>query len=569
MAAAATGSGASMHYRLVLAAIFGVAMATASVPAHAACTPIGTVADFDLIRANLNGSFCLANDIDLAAVRNFQPIGGGAQAFTGTFDGKGHALRSLKITSGLSTVGMFALIDGGSVRDVRLRGVAIRGTGDDGLVGTVAGQIIGDAKISKISVSGRVRCSGNICRVGGIVGELDSGTIGRSSVAALISGGNGGAAGGIAGQSSGQISRSYATGRVSCGTNCAVGGLTGALEPEGQIATSFSSAPVYGDVDGSAGGLVGTGYGRVGHSYSTGSVHTAGNALVASSIGYFAGLLNQDFAVGRVLPGTGSTSGGLVAALAANPARAVNSYWDIDTTHMSASARGNGLTDTQLKAALPTGFVSPWDITKGYSYPFLNLSDLPYVSTLATLVQSGKIFTFLPIEQLEPTEYLNPPNFADGAALAAVYTIIARAVGYADNDAAIKMTKIDEFFWNDTTQTATWSGPVTTHATLSSPLALPAGTQIDDSNIIGPLKTKHVVIVSGAYDLPGGGTASHSMLATLFTADASNVTTNLIANDPWTGTQVWIDPATHQVVRPAGFPLTNFTVDGYQTVTFN
>lgn len=554
-----------MLFRFVFAAIVGVATAA---PAHAACTPIRKVADFDLIRHTLDGQFCLANDIDLAT-ENFKPIGNATHPFTGTFYGNHHALRSLTITSTMSVVGLFGLIDGGTVRDVRLPGVAIRSTRNDALVGTVAGQVFGDTSIHEIQVSGSVRCTGNVCRVGGVAGELDAGEIGRSSVAASIVGGHGGAAGGVAGQSSGKILNSYATGPIKCGSNCAAGGVVGFLGSEGRIEQSFSSSPVRGDSDGSAGGLAGTGYGSVVHSYSTGLVRTDGNALVASAVGYFAGHLTQDFAIGRVRPGSGSTSGGLVAALATNPAGASHSYWDVDTTHMSASVRGTGLTDTQLRAALPVGFVAPWDITKGYSYPFLNLPTLPYVSTLAILVQPGKIFTFLPIEQLEPTEYQAPPKFAMRASLAAVYTMIARAIGYTDGDAAIMSTKIDEFFWDDAAKKAKWAGPVTTHATRSSLLALSANTPIDDSNIIGLLKSKHIVIIRGHYDSSSSGTAPHWMLATLFTADAGNATTNLIANDPWTGTQVWIDPATHQVVRPAVFPLANFTVDGYQSVTLN
>jgi hypothetical protein len=43
----------------------------------------------------------------------------------------------------------------------------------------------------------------------------------------------------------------------------------------------------------------------------------------------------------------------------------------------------------------------------------------------------------------------------------------------------------------------------------------------------------------------------------------------VLANDPWTGTQVEINPATKKVVTPANFPLKNFTVDGYQPVIVN
>jgi hypothetical protein len=43
----------------------------------------------------------------------------------------------------------------------------------------------------------------------------------------------------------------------------------------------------------------------------------------------------------------------------------------------------------------------------------------------------------------------------------------------------------------------------------------------------------------------------------------------VIGNDPWTGEQVMIDPATKKIVSPADFPLANFKIDGYQPVTVN
>jgi hypothetical protein len=57
------------------------------------------------------------------------------------------------------------------------------------------------------------------------------------------------------------------------------------------------------------------------------------------------------------------------------------------------------------------------------------------------------------------------------------------------------------------------------------------------------------------------------MLATLYTKDSNNTVTDIIANDPWTGQQVTINPISKHVVRPPNFPLTNFTVNGYQPVT--
>jgi hypothetical protein len=41
----------------------------------------------------------------------------------------------------------------------------------------------------------------------------------------------------------------------------------------------------------------------------------------------------------------------------------------------------------------------------------------------------------------------------------------------------------------------------------------------------------------------------------------------VVANDPWTGRQVLINPATKRVVSPAGFPLAGFEIDGYRPAT--
>jgi hypothetical protein len=55
------------------------------------------------------------------------------------------------------------------------------------------------------------------------------------------------------------------------------------------------------------------------------------------------------------------------------------------------------------------------------------------------------------------------------------------------------------------------------------------------------------------------------MLATLYTSQGSGAAA-LVALDPWTGEQVLINLATRKLMVPSGFPLTNFKVNGYQTV---
>ena len=65
-----------------------------AVSANAACIKLRTIADFEQIRTNLAGSFCLVKDIDASSLANFVPIGLGPY-FTGTLDGRGFVIRNL------------------------------------------------------------------------------------------------------------------------------------------------------------------------------------------------------------------------------------------------------------------------------------------------------------------------------------------------------------------------------------------------------------------------------------------------------------------------------------------
>jgi hypothetical protein len=187
-----------------------------------------------------------------------------------------------------------------------------------------------------------------------------------------------------------------------------------------------------------------------------------------------------------------------------------------------------------------------------------------FTSTLATLVSSNLPFAFLPIQQSDKSQYLGNPVHADAASLASVYTMIGRAVGVSDNVALLKNVKIDKYFWHDATQTTTFSGPITSHATLGVMKTIAAATALNTTNVIGQMNVRRLVILRGTYTKSGGGTATHYMLGTLYTKNGVAVNT-VVANDPYTGKQLEISPTTKRVVTP-GFPLTNFIVNGYQPV---
>jgi hypothetical protein len=217
-----------------------------------------------------------------------------------------------------------------------------------------------------------------------------------------------------------------------------------------------------------------------------------------------------------------------------------------------------------MRVGLPAGFVTNWGISKTLSYPFLSDPDM-FTSTLATLVSNDVVFTFLPISQSDKSLYIGNPSHTATASLAAVYTMIARAIGVSDNVSTLENVKIDKYFWHDATQTTTFSGPITGHATLGALKILTAAAHLDATNVTGQMDLRRLVILRGTYTKSGGGTAIHYMLGTMYTKKGAAVQT-IVANDPWTGTQVEIDPVTRKVVTP-GFPLATFKVNGYQPVT--
>jgi hypothetical protein len=323
------------------------------------------------------------------------------------------------------------------------------------------------------------------------------------------------------------------------------GGLVGASF-SGEIQQSYASGPVFGGAQSSTGGLVGlnTATGQIGHLKP--------------------GKVSQSYAVSPIHSTGFNSSGGLVGQEQGSVA--TNSYWDRGTTARTTSAGGTGETTVKLQVALPLGFGSPWNITKNESYPYLFAGFPAFASALATTVVNSKVYTFLPIGQHEPSEYASPPLHADAASLATVYTILARAVGITDGVALLDNVKIDKYFWHDTTQTTTYTGPVATHLSFGNFTSIGSGVAL--GNVIGKINAHNVVILRGTY-FKGHTTATHYMLATLYTKNSNGTVSEVIANDPWTGQQVEINPSTKKVLVPANFPLANFTVSAYQAVTLH
>ena len=152
----------------------------------------------------------LTADIDLTG-KNWTPIGTSFRnKYTGTFDGGGHTIKGLTVTTNDQFVGLFGSIgNAGPVKNVMMEGVQITKNHSSGFAGGVAGY--SDGTIENCSVSGSV--SGTVY-VGGVVGAQWEGSITGCSSSATVKGTV--EVGGVAGEtnSSATLTACYATGNV-------------------------------------------------------------------------------------------------------------------------------------------------------------------------------------------------------------------------------------------------------------------------------------------------------------------------------------------------------------------
>ena len=152
----------------------------------------------------------LDKDIDLTG-KEWTPIGTGySNKYTGTFDGGGHTIKGLTVTTNDQFVGLFGSIGyAGTVKNVMMEDVQITSNRSSGFAGGVAGY--SDGTIENCSVSGSV--SGTVY-VGGVVGAQWGGSITGCSSSATVKGTVD--VGGVAGQtnSSATLTACYATGNV-------------------------------------------------------------------------------------------------------------------------------------------------------------------------------------------------------------------------------------------------------------------------------------------------------------------------------------------------------------------
>ena len=116
--------------------------------------------------AKNGGTVKLLRDVELTDT--WTPVGDSTTPFKGTFDGDGHKITGLKITSG-SYIGLFGYVgEGATIKDVNLVGANVFGVKR---VGALIGQIKGNATVSNCTVDSTSHVTGSDSNTGGLIGE--------------------------------------------------------------------------------------------------------------------------------------------------------------------------------------------------------------------------------------------------------------------------------------------------------------------------------------------------------------------------------------------------------------
>lgn len=351
---------------------------------------------------NPSGAFALAKSYD-ASVDGIYAQCPVELTFAGKFEGLGNAISKLSIAiSGewlQVNAGLFRKLDTGAVvRDVNMTGIHIavdaRNHSSSSGVGAIAGESQGE--IDNVTANGHMKVRVNFPGgIGGIVGTVDAGSINNAHADVSINArGTRGSvyAGGLVGtMQAGVIQNSSATGSVAAfahkkSGSAVAGGLVGGGNVA--IAMSWASGAVKATGGGSAyaGGLIGVlDSGYVVASYSLGNAGVVKAANVVMSGGFVGqtdiGNVSSSYSTGSV-SAPHAFYGGFVGF---NSATCSADYWDTDTSGRSEGNGGgdgsgiSGLTDAQLKSALPAGFdPATWGRSAGVNngYPYL-LGNLP------------------------------------------------------------------------------------------------------------------------------------------------------------------------------------------------
>ena len=244
---------------------------------------IATAEQLDAVRDFLDKHFILTADIDLveyASGEGWEPIGDANAPFSGSFDGNGHSIINLSINRpDRDHVGLFGNAEGAAFSNLNLQVEVVGDYRVGGLVGNLE-----PGTISDVHLSGTV--TGTTNEVGGLAGRIKFTDIRSSSANVPVSGGSttfggGSDLGGLVGnvQNGSSIVDCAAYGSISVHSvfSLRTGGLLGTLW-DSTLERSFAAGDVVGRDN--VGGLVGyNGSSAISNAFATGNVTPTANGI--------------------------------------------------------------------------------------------------------------------------------------------------------------------------------------------------------------------------------------------------------------------------------------------------
>ena len=328
----------------------------------------------------------------------FAPIGTDTYKFSGVFDGGNYTIDGLYVNTGISNAGLFAVVNGATIRNIGLTNVNITGSAN---VGGLAGYLT-DGSVTNAYVTGSVSGSGSGFGVGGLIGESWNASITNSYNGATVSSSSNDMVGGLVGNNStaSNIMNSYSTGNVTGTSQAAkVGGLvgynnsaaitgsystgsvngafyTGGLVGWDNLGTITNSYHVTGTVTSSryAGGLVGYAYGTaITNGYNTGGVSAGGSyeGYAGGIVGYGIGMsgngaISSSYNTGSVaITNNGYSVRSAGGLLGASYDFSIRDSYSTGSVTMTGGASGSGgglvgqnLGSGQINQSYSTGAVS-------------------------------------------------------------------------------------------------------------------------------------------------------------------------------------------------------------------
>ena len=243
-----------------------------------------------------------------------------ATEFDGVFEGLGNSISNLSVSGTYRNEGLFASIaSSGTVRDLNLVDESVAGNGKSsvgGVAGRNRGLVQNDSVSGQFSLLGAVRPKVQKAAVGALIG-YNSGTIRNDSSTGTVSVSAGimdSSAGGLVGTSYGRIFTSHSAVNLTVPDSSTVGGLVGVAFTNTfkyAVRQCYATGSVSAGSNSTVGGLAG-GLGAAAESFATGPVIAGNNSMVGGLAGGTGSEpISNSYATGSVSAGSNSSAGGI------------------------------------------------------------------------------------------------------------------------------------------------------------------------------------------------------------------------------------------------------------------